>query len=359
MNNTNEGLDFRCASTCIIIGDQSHLKFILAKNPALLSEKEFGESLLHIAADNSQYDIAEFLLSLGLNPDIQNDSGESALHLAIFRGSKRIINLLLSHKADPNILNKDHKSPLHYAAEYKDPEAIKGLLLHGASPTLMDVNNMTPIDLADDLACLFPQRYPMPMISEVSPTEELISTINSLERTTIRAGGFDYRVKTKRHSYKEELFDFLSSISLNKYYKSMVSSGFDNLQGLLLQMKTQNPISHNILKSIGIEKAGDRSKIIVNLFKLSVETDSSQDFTSVYALLDEINLACYYKNFLDCGFDNIAFLFENANNSKGLSEENLQDKVGIYKLGHRLRIVSAIEYYSAKHLKNSSRCLLF
>ncbi|OMJ68260.1 hypothetical protein SteCoe_34342 [Stentor coeruleus] len=359
MNNINEALDFHSASTCIIIGDHINFKFILSQNPTLLSEKEFGETLLHIAADNSQYEIAEFLLSLGQNPDIQNDSGESPLHLAIFRSSKRIINLLLSHKANPNILNKDHKSPLHYAAEYKDPEAIKGLLLHGASPTLMDINNMTPIDLADDLACLFPQRYPMPMISEVSPTEELISTINSLEHSTIKAGGFDYRVKTKRHSFKEELFDFLSSISLDKHYKSMVSSGFDNLQGLLLQMKTQNPVSHKVLKSIGIEKSGDRSKIIVNLFKFSVETESNQEFATVYGFLDEIDLTCYYKNFLDCGFDNIVFLFENANNGKGLSDEILQNKVGIYKTGHRMRIVSAIEYYSAKHLKNSSRCFLF
>jgi hypothetical protein len=223
----------------------------------------------------------------------------------------------------------------------------------------MDVNNMTPIDLAEDLACLFPQMYPMPMISEVSPSEELISTLNSFEHTTIKAGGFDYRVKTKRHSYKEELFDFLSSISLNKHYKSMVLYGFDNLQGLILQMKTQKPISHELLKLVGIEKPGDRSKIIVNLFKLSIETDSSQDFTSVYGFLDEIGLVCYYKNFLDCGFDDISLLFENANNSKGLSEEDLQNKVGIYKLGHRVRIVSAIEYYSVKHLKNSSRCFLF
>ncbi|OMJ92414.1 hypothetical protein SteCoe_4864 [Stentor coeruleus] len=358
MNNSNAVSDFHNASTSIIIGDYIHFQSIISENPTLINEKEFGESLLHIAADNNQYDIAEFLLSLGVNPDIQTDSGESALHLSIFRSSKRIVNLLLSHKANPNLQNNELKSPLHYAAEFKEPDAIKALLLHGGNPTLIDINGLTPMDLAGDLANLFPYRFPMPMISEASPTEELSSTINSLNRTAIKSDRSDIRLKTKRSSSKEELFDFLCSISLKKYYKTMVSFGFDNLEALAFQMKTQYPITHKLLKTIGIEAYGDQSRLIANLEKVSCELYLSYDFITLDEFLDEIELGCYYENFVTNGYDNLLYILENSKTHKMLNDDILKFSLGIEKPGHRIRILAFIEFFSNKYFQHKCRCCL-
>ncbi|OMJ95021.1 hypothetical protein SteCoe_1720 [Stentor coeruleus] len=358
MNNTNTAFDFHNASNSIIIGDYIQFQFIISENPALINEKEFGESLLHIAADNNQYIITEFLLSLGVNPDIQTDSGDSALHLSIFRSTKRIVNLLLSHKANPNLQNKDFKSPLHYAAEFKEPDIIKILLLHGGDPILIDINGLTPMDLAGDLADLFPYRFPMPMISEASPIEELNSTINSLDRTVIKSDFSDIRLKTKRDSSKEELFDFLCSISLKKYYKVMISSGFDNLEALAFQMKTQYPITHKLLRTIGIETYGNQSRLIANLEKISCELKLNYDFISLDEFLDELELGCYYENFVINGYDDLLNILENSKNHKKLTDDILKTKLGIEKLGHRIRILVFIEYFSNKYFQRKCRCCL-
>ncbi|OMJ94195.1 hypothetical protein SteCoe_2679 [Stentor coeruleus] len=357
MSTQNEAFDFRCASASIIIGDYYQFQYIVSQNPILTNEKDFGETLLHIAADNNQFEITEFLLTLGVNPDIKNNSGESALHLAVFRSSKRIVDLLLSHKANPNILTDDLRSPLHYAAEFKEPELIKALLLHGASPSLLDINGLTPIDLAGELTEMFPKRSPIPIKIEQSPTDELNTTINTLNLSALKTSTNDNRLKTKRNSYKEDLYIFLQSLSLENHYKAMVSGGFDNLQALVFQMKTHNPITHKILKSIGIDAYGDRSRIIVNLEKLSIEAAPRYEFVTLDEFLDEIDLGCYYQSFVANGLENIEKIFKNTNNGNGLTDDLLKSKLSIEKLGHRIRLIGITEYFSKIYFKNKCMCM--
>lgn len=358
MSTINEAFDFRCASASIILGDYYQFQYIVSQNPILTKEKDYGETLLHIAADNNQFEITEFLLTFGVDPNIKNNVGESALHLAVFRSSKRIVNLLLSHKADPNILTDDLRSPLHYAAEFKELELIKALLLHGASPTLLDVNGFTPIDLAGDLKEMFQKKPLVPIINELSPTEELNSTINTLNLSALKLSTIDNRLKTRRNSCKEDLYNFLQSISLENYYKKMVSGGFDNLQALAFQMKTNNPITHKILKSIGIDAYGDRSRIIVNLEKLSSESETNYEFVTLDEFLEEIDLGCYYQSFVANGLENIENIFKNASKGNGLTDDLLKSKLSIEKIGHRIRLIGITEYFSKIYFKNKCTCIL-
>jgi len=66
-----------------------------------------GNCALHIAAQNGQYDICEWLLSVRADVNTANRTGNTPLHMAISYGYKQLIHLLLHSKADPHIKNKD------------------------------------------------------------------------------------------------------------------------------------------------------------------------------------------------------------------------------------------------------------
>ena len=52
------------------IGDLKHLELIYKKNKAILKEKdELGRNLIYIASRNGYYDICEFLLEEGMDPN--------------------------------------------------------------------------------------------------------------------------------------------------------------------------------------------------------------------------------------------------------------------------------------------------
>ncbi|OMJ75968.1 hypothetical protein SteCoe_24777 [Stentor coeruleus] len=123
-------------------------------------------------------------------------------------------------------------------------------------------------------------------------------------------------------------------------------------------MKTHYPITHKILKSIGIDVYGDRSRIIVNLEKLSIETETSYEFVTLDEFLEEIDLGCYYQSFVDNGFENIEDIFKNINNGNGLNDELLKSRMGVEKIGHRIRLIGITEYFSKIYFKNKCTCIL-
>ena len=64
---------------------------------------------LHLSAAIGMDNSVIFLLSLGLNPNIQDKFGYTALHYAVKKSHIRIIKKLLQKGADRNIIEKRHK----------------------------------------------------------------------------------------------------------------------------------------------------------------------------------------------------------------------------------------------------------
>ena len=78
-------------------------------NMDLASTDENKMNALHLSAANGMDNSVIFLLSLGLDPNIQDKFGYTALHYAVKKGHIRIIKKLLQKGADRNIQEKKNK----------------------------------------------------------------------------------------------------------------------------------------------------------------------------------------------------------------------------------------------------------
>ena len=97
----------------------------------------YGDTPLHFALRNNQFDVFEYLLLfISTDPsykdiiNIQNSCGQTPLHLAINYKQKNLVNALLKLGADPNICDEDDATCLHVAVESKFIKII--LLLYKA-----------------------------------------------------------------------------------------------------------------------------------------------------------------------------------------------------------------------------------
>ena len=137
--------------------------------------KQWGEenmTLLHIAAESGQSEIAHFLLTQGAEVNAKTDEGYGAhgvgtpLHYAARTGNLDMVDLLLNYGADPNSKHGQKSfragwvprrarnsiymwwTPLHWAAHEGHVEVVKRLLQAGANPRKKNLSGITPIDLA-------------------------------------------------------------------------------------------------------------------------------------------------------------------------------------------------------------------
>ncbi|KAI3834075.1 hypothetical protein MKW92_007777, partial [Papaver armeniacum] len=86
----------------------------------------------------------DYLLKMGANPEIPDDSNCSPLHHAAIKGHKEIIPLLLSKGINVDVAN-EHGSPLIFAAAHGYHDTVKVLLDHGANPNLICRETVTPL----------------------------------------------------------------------------------------------------------------------------------------------------------------------------------------------------------------------
>ena len=75
-------------------------------------QDEYGDTfLLKAVKYNCSFEIIEFLLKLGSNPNIFNKQGNSPLHFSLSHGNFKITNLLLNHDADETHCNNEGLIP--------------------------------------------------------------------------------------------------------------------------------------------------------------------------------------------------------------------------------------------------------
>ena len=92
----------------VMIGDLKQLQSIYKENRNILKEKdELKRNLLYIAARNGYYDICEFLLEEGMDPNETQKTKSTPLHGAAFYNHFSICKLLLEYGARVTLENKD------------------------------------------------------------------------------------------------------------------------------------------------------------------------------------------------------------------------------------------------------------
>ena len=158
------------------------------------------------------------------------------------------------------------------------------------------------------------------------------------------------------------LLEFLSKINLEKYYEQINKSEFSNIMNIIEETKNGHYINDYQLKNIGINKSGDRAKILIRIQEIS----NSFDFTMPKAVyyytnnydeqiekdtnlnklllwLKEINLDTYFYNFVNNGYFSIDLLYIQMESKNPLTDEILKNEILIEKLGYRTRILNKLK----------------
>ncbi|CAF3561497.1 unnamed protein product [Rotaria sp. Silwood1] len=136
---------------------------------------------LHLAAGYNHYEIAQFLLENGGNPNAVDKGGLIALHNASSFGHVDVATLLINYHSDVNARDNWSYTPLHEAASKGRTQLCSLLLAHGANPHLQNQDNQTPLDLAtaDDVKSLLLDAMSTP-ITPTSPTSNCYQTTLTL-----------------------------------------------------------------------------------------------------------------------------------------------------------------------------------
>ena len=252
----------------------------------------------------------------------------------------------MKHNANCSVLNKDGKSPLHYAEEFGEGR-IKQMILDFTTESVdfcYSHSSISEVVFDSDW-------FDGGLISKYNNKnsscymENHDSTVNSVNVTPQR---FSHAyIETKRMVSGEDVFDFLYSIKLGKYFKSFIENGFDHLPSLILQMKTPIPLTHEILKKTGLRTSNDRNKLLLFLDSLANKVSIVTEFNDMSDLISYLKL----ENFLD-KFEALSIDLNNFHQMKDFEERILIKRIGMNKIGHRLRIVGFLKLLETRSKKN-------
>ena len=100
-----------------------------------------GYSAIQIAVEHNQYEMVEWLIHQGANPNSQDKLGRTPLIEAAENGMLDIIKLLIENEADINAEDREHFGALSYCLDFVDEgkdsdhwECVKYLLENDANP---------------------------------------------------------------------------------------------------------------------------------------------------------------------------------------------------------------------------------
>lgn len=99
-------------------------------------------NLLHKAAQEGLYDVAEYLISKGANVNSTDEYGDTPLHIASYFGNLSIVRMLARNGASIHSRNKSGWTPLHNAAQEGHYEVVEYLISEDA-----DINAETKISI--------------------------------------------------------------------------------------------------------------------------------------------------------------------------------------------------------------------
>lgn len=130
-------------------GDLTRLQTLLENGQAGLEKPdEDGQPPLHVAIQEGQADIAQFLLRHGASMEKTGYHGWRPLHVAASLGDLSMVDLCLQHGADVHSRTATGQQPIHKAASSKSLATVRRLIGAGADVESQNQRGMTPLLIA-------------------------------------------------------------------------------------------------------------------------------------------------------------------------------------------------------------------
>ncbi|XP_027107369.2 palmitoyltransferase AKR1-like isoform X1 [Coffea arabica] len=154
------------------IGDTELLKFLISRGVDVDLQSDAGTPLIW-AAGHGQQDAVRILLEHRANPNIGTEDDVTPLLSAVAADSLQCLELLIQAGAHVNV-TAGGATPLHIAADHGSPEILECLLKAGANPDSLDEEGVKPIEVAAArghrraVEILFPVTSQIPTVSEWS-----------------------------------------------------------------------------------------------------------------------------------------------------------------------------------------------
>ena len=171
---------------------------------------------------------------------------------------------------------------------------------------------------------------------------------------------------------KEELYDFLLKIEMEQYTDILIQEGFDDIDLVINQMKTGNPINDDILREIGIERPGDRAKILIRIQECAGLFEFKIQFEPVYYInrkkfeflkydfhvkalqnwLKKLNLQNYLDKFYNNGYYSPELIFIQNISKFPINDTVLERDLKIENINDRKMLMSSISSDSKNYVSN-------
>lgn len=130
-------------------------EILLKQDPeSVFVRNDIGETALHIQTDPK---VVEFLLDIGLNPNLRTRMGNTPLH---YKSNSKVVELLLNSGANPIAVNHYGNTPLH---KQTDPKSVKLLINAGANTKIKNLHGKLPRDV-NEFAPKSMRRYIIPLV---------------------------------------------------------------------------------------------------------------------------------------------------------------------------------------------------
>ena len=266
------------------------------------------------------------------------------------KGFRKISNIELNLNENDSIFHKESEnyqfyidliSPSRNICNFSSPKTNNTITSEGTSEKN---NNKENINIQND---------------NVDIRQEKIRTfrkINAMNLFKKKNDAIEISFRTNK-----TLLDFLSKINLEKYYEQINKSEFSNIMNIIEETKNGHFINDYQLKNIGINKSGDRAKILIRIQEISNSFDFTMPKTVYYYTnnneqiekdtnlnklllwLKEINLDTYFYNFVNNGYFSIDLLYVQMESKNPLTDEILKNEILIEKLGYRTRILNKLK----------------
>lgn len=123
---------FRKARRYLKCRNYRRLFGLLTRIPELIDRIDCDESLIALAGWWQHYEVVEWLLDHGADPDLAEEGSNTLLIHAAAENDIRLAQLLLDHGANIEKANRSWETPLGFACAYDAIDAVRLLCERGA-----------------------------------------------------------------------------------------------------------------------------------------------------------------------------------------------------------------------------------